>query len=45
MHMQEIRPTKYGPQIQRVCPQKVGRADRGVHVSEQRTVVCILPPN
>jgi hypothetical protein len=40
MHMHEFRPAKYGPQIQRVPPQYLGRADRGAHVSEQRVVVC-----
>jgi hypothetical protein len=37
--MHEFWFTKYGPQIQRVCPEELGRADKGGHVSEQRAVV------
>jgi hypothetical protein len=49
-HMHEFRPAEYGPQIQLVCPQSLGRGDRGVHVSDHRAVVfgsqiLILPPN
>jgi hypothetical protein len=39
MHMHEFRTAKYGPQIQRVCPQYLGRAGKGAPVSEQRALV------
>jgi hypothetical protein len=45
-----ISARKFGPQIQRVCPYQLGRADKGVYVSEQRAVmrcsqIGILTPN
>jgi hypothetical protein len=49
-HMHTFRPAKIWAANQLGCPQQLVRDDRGVHVSQQRAVVCcsqitIVPPN